>query len=130
MNWHYSKNGQIHGPADSAALGGLIQGGDLGGNDLVWREGWAEWRVLEQVEELAHHLQSNRKSTPPPLPVGGAGNGCFSHPGPDFRGNRVRLVSAADGLHGFTSESVSIRRGSTIYIYDERGNQTGCTSAR
>ena len=73
MNWHYSKNGQTRGPVDSAALGRLIQGGDLGGNDLVWREGWAEWRVLGQVEELAHHLQSNRKSTPPPLPIGAPG---------------------------------------------------------
>ena len=74
MNWHYSKNGQTRGPVDSAALGRLIQGGDLGGNDLVWREGWAEWRSLGQVEELAHYLKSSRPSTPPPLPVGAPGS--------------------------------------------------------
>jgi formylglycine-generating enzyme required for sulfatase activity len=74
MNWHYSKNGQTHGPADAAALGRLIQGGDLGSNDLVWREGWAEWRVLGQVEEFAQFFQSRRPATPPPIPGSAAGS--------------------------------------------------------
>jgi formylglycine-generating enzyme required for sulfatase activity len=74
MNWHYSKNGQTRGPADSAALGRLIQSGDLGSNDLVWREGWAEWRVLGQVEGLADYLQSSRPATPPPIPGSAPGS--------------------------------------------------------
>jgi formylglycine-generating enzyme required for sulfatase activity len=74
MNWHYSKSGKPHGPADAAALGRMIQGGDLGASDMVWREGWAEWRSLGQVEELAHYLKSSRPSTPPPLPVGAPGS--------------------------------------------------------
>lgn len=113
MNWHYFKNGQNGGPADSAALGRLIQGGDLGGNDLVWREGWAEWRVLGQVEELAHHLQSNRKSTPPPLPVGAPGTVASATQARTFAG--IEFVWCPPGT-AFTdsrpkvSASVGVRR--------------------
>mgnify|MGYP006943315209 CR=1 FL=1 len=28
-----------------------------------------------------------------------------------------------DGLHGFTSSSVSVRRGKIVYIYDAQGRQ-------
>jgi formylglycine-generating enzyme required for sulfatase activity len=68
MTWHYSKNGQSLGPVDAAVLGKLIQVGELGGNNLLWREGWAEWRVLGQVEEFAQFLNSSRPLAPPPLP--------------------------------------------------------------
>jgi formylglycine-generating enzyme required for sulfatase activity len=68
MTYYYSKNGQSLGPMDAASLGRFIQGGELGSNDLVWREGWAEWRALGQVEEFAQFLISSRPATPPPLP--------------------------------------------------------------
>jgi formylglycine-generating enzyme required for sulfatase activity len=68
MSYFYSKNGQSPKPIDAASLERLIQGGDLGGNDLLWREGWEEWRALGQVEEFAQFLQGRRPATPPPLP--------------------------------------------------------------
>ena len=35
-----------------------------------------------------------------------------------------------DGLKGYTSSSVNIQRGSFIYTYNKKGQQTGTTSAR
>lgn len=34
-----------------------------------------------------------------------------------------------DGLHGFTSSSVSVRRGRNIYTYDAQGRQISSTFA-
>ncbi len=34
-----------------------------------------------------------------------------------------------DGLHGFTSSSVSVRRGRNIYTYDAEGRQISSTFA-
>jgi len=48
----------------------------------------------------------------------------------DEKGRELAVLSAHDGLQGFTSGSVSIRNGSTIYIHDEKGRQTGTVSAR
>lgn len=48
----------------------------------------------------------------------------------DEKGHQLGSVPAGDGLHGFTSGSVSIRRGARIIIYDEKGHQTGSTPAR
>lgn len=44
-------------------------------------------------------------------------------------GNRL-LFSRSGELHGFTSASVSVRRGNTGYVYNERGTQTGSFTAR
>ena len=38
--------------------------------------------------------------------------------------------SSDDGLTGYTSTTVNIRRGFAIYSYDERGRQTSMTFAR
>jgi hypothetical protein len=35
-----------------------------------------------------------------------------------------------DGLTGYTSSRVSIRRGKLIYVYDEKGRQVGATPAQ
>lgn len=45
---------------------------------------------------------------------------------------RARYLATIGGgtLHGFTSTTVSIRRGSLIYLYNERGHYIGSTSAR
>ena len=48
----------------------------------------------------------------------------------DEKGSQVgSVLSAGDGLVGFTSAAVSIKRGNWIYMYDEKGQQTGCVSA-
>jgi hypothetical protein len=45
------------------------------------------------------------------------------------KGSQIFVISAGDGLAGFTQSSVSIRRGNFIYIYDSKGRQTGVVPA-
>lgn len=62
--------GQTYGPVDSDVFRKSIQDGDLSNSDLVWRDGWAEWRLIESVKDFEQYLQSCRPATPPPLPKG------------------------------------------------------------
>ncbi len=43
MDWFYLKDGEQFGPVPAAELTALIQGGAVGPDDLVWREGMEEW---------------------------------------------------------------------------------------
>lgn len=52
MEWYYSKNGTQSGPVAESDLKAMIVDGHVQSNDLVWREGMAEWLPLIQVQEL------------------------------------------------------------------------------
>lgn len=41
----------------------------------------------------------------------------------DEKGKRIGTVPKQDGLHGYTSTTVSVRAGSVVHIYDERGRR-------
>lgn len=43
---------------------------------------------------------------------------------------KVGQVTAGDGLVGFTSETVSVKHGNQVWIFDENGRQTGAISAK
>ncbi|MDA8968572.1 GYF domain-containing protein [Akkermansiaceae bacterium] len=51
--WYYGQGGQQEGPFDEEAMRGRIAAGQVSADDLVWREGMAEWLPLAQVSELA-----------------------------------------------------------------------------
>jgi hypothetical protein len=42
-DYHYSRDGQTFGPVSVEQLRELAARGQLGGNDLIWKEGMAEW---------------------------------------------------------------------------------------
>ena len=48
----------------------------------------------------------------------------------DEKGRQLFVISAGDGLQGFTGSSVSVRRMNQVYIYDERGRQKSVVPAR
>ena len=52
MKWYFAKDGEQQGPVSREELEQKIRSGELGGSELVWREGLADWQPLEQVEEL------------------------------------------------------------------------------
>jgi len=71
--WYYSENGRQAGPVTAAALREMASSGRLGPQDLVWREGMADWRPASTVHELAASLPVPAASwpvAPPPLPAG------------------------------------------------------------
>lgn len=64
--WFYSSNGQKHGPVSSAVLKQKASSGELTVNDLVWREGMAEWAPATKVRGL--FPESIVAASPPALP--------------------------------------------------------------
>lgn len=66
--WYLARDGQQFGPLSDPELKKLVEFGHLKPNDLIWREGFPEWRpaqVLLSNTQVAASLQP----TPPPAPV-------------------------------------------------------------
>jgi hypothetical protein len=51
-DWHYTQNGQQHGPVSAAELKTLVQTGKLTPTDMVWKAGMAEWKVASSIKGL------------------------------------------------------------------------------
>lgn len=64
--WHYSVQGNRHGPVPAAELKRLADSGQLSPADLVWKEGLANWVSASSVKGLFAG-----SATPPPLPPNG-----------------------------------------------------------
>jgi hypothetical protein len=63
--WYYVQNGQRQGPAEQAAVAGLIQSGAITRQTLVWKEGMANWVAAEQTE-LYEQLRAAPPAVQPP----------------------------------------------------------------
>jgi phage shock protein PspC (stress-responsive transcriptional regulator) len=64
--WFYSSNGHKSGPVAGSALKQLARAGQLSVDDLVWREGMAEWAPASKVKGL--FPENVVAVAPPPLP--------------------------------------------------------------
>jgi hypothetical protein len=53
MSWFYAKHGKQEGPVEETELRSKMKSGEVGADDLVWREGMAEWTPAGKVTELA-----------------------------------------------------------------------------
>jgi hypothetical protein len=49
IEWYLSRDGQQHGPLSAAELAKFIELGHLRPDDLLWREGFADWRPASLV---------------------------------------------------------------------------------
>ncbi len=67
--WYYVQGNQRQGPVDPAAVAGLIQGGALTRQTLVWKEGMANWVPAEQTELYEQLRTAPPAVQPPPAPV-------------------------------------------------------------
>ena len=47
--WYLSRNGQQHGPFSDADVANFARLGQLHANDLIWREGFANWRPAQTI---------------------------------------------------------------------------------
>jgi hypothetical protein len=54
--WFYSNDGRRLGPVPYAELRRQANQGSIGPEDLIWNEGWSDWRPASQVEELKADL--------------------------------------------------------------------------
>jgi hypothetical protein len=65
-SWHYARDGVQHGPASDAEIHRLLQSGQLRPDDLLWRDGMAQWQPASRVPEFAI---AQAAPVPPPLPA-------------------------------------------------------------
>lgn len=63
VDWYYAKNNQQQGPVGANELKQLAQTGQIRSDDLVWREGMAEWLPAGKVKGLFE------EDKPPPATV-------------------------------------------------------------
>lgn len=61
--WYLGRDGQQFGPVNDAEFRRLYETGQLRPADLVWREGFAEWRAVASMQPNAQH--SMAEVTPP-----------------------------------------------------------------
>ena len=82
MPWFLAYNGQQIGPLDDAQARAQAQSNPHG---LAWRDGFAQWLPIQQVQELAPAMPPPGVMQPPPTPFGAtSGNaGWGAAPGPD-----------------------------------------------
>ena len=52
-NWYAQRDGRQVGPMPREKLAAALEGGRMSLDDLVWREGWPQWRPAGDVAELA-----------------------------------------------------------------------------
>ncbi len=52
MSWYYIQNGNQCGPVTEQALAGKVKNGELQASDLVWQEGMADWKPVNQFPQF------------------------------------------------------------------------------
>jgi hypothetical protein len=66
QEWHYARGGKQLGPVTSEALKQLAGNNELSPEDLIWKEGWTEWKRADRIKNLFPMHSSKNK--PPILP--------------------------------------------------------------
>ncbi len=65
--WHYSRDGEQHGPISQDELKALAASGQLQPGDLVWKDGMTDWVPASKVKGL--FARGTQRSEPPPIPT-------------------------------------------------------------
>lgn len=71
-DWYFAREGKQQGPVAEARLLEMIRSGEVGGADLVWKDGMSGWEPVSKVPALAAALLAvpSGSSVPPPRPAG------------------------------------------------------------
>jgi hypothetical protein len=62
--WFYSKGDEKHGPLSTSDLKSLAESGALSADDLVWKDGFAQWQPASKVRGLFPNATNKNDSTP------------------------------------------------------------------
>lgn len=84
--WFYAKGDEQHGPVSTEELRERIKSGSVGQDELVWKEGLAQWTPVGQVLELREPVAASSEGVAPAAQSSGGG---FSQIGPSAGGGIV-----------------------------------------
>jgi hypothetical protein len=106
--WYYTQKGQQAGPVDEAQLRGLLAGGQVGPQDLVWKDGLANWQPASSVPELATAAsapQPQQQYSSQPQSYGGAQGQPYAAP-LDYGGYRQQQNYAPGSVPNYLVQSI------------------------
>ena len=66
--WYYARGGEQHGPVTAAQLRAMADAGQLAPDDLLWKEGMADWAPAREVRGLFASLPPAQPAPAPPEP--------------------------------------------------------------
>lgn len=91
MQWYYSKNGTQLGPVAQGELIAKLASGEVSPNDLVWKDGMADWIPASGAPELAVSSQppSAPASSPAFPPVGSSNPSPYVAPSSPYAPSQV-----------------------------------------
>ena len=64
--WYVGRNGRQEGPVSDEQLRAMVRDGSLQREDLVWREGMADWQPAKAIPELDFSTAPSYVTPPPP----------------------------------------------------------------
>ena len=126
--WYFAEGGQAKGPHDANELKGMLNGGRITPETMVYGPGAAEWTPLKSVGVLASLLGMG--TAPPPIPTGGQGTADeidYSIQGVEMQFVEVELdpgesAIAEAGAMLFMTAGITME---TIFGDGRRSQQTG-----
>jgi hypothetical protein len=69
-NWYWAVGQEQNGPVAGSAIARLVADGKLGADDLIWKEGMAEWIAVSKVPALVKYLKNpSPPAAPAPVPA-------------------------------------------------------------
>ena len=63
QEWYYFRDGQQLGPVSSSRIKELAFATELSPDDLIWKEGWLEWKRADKIKKLFPPISSKNEST-------------------------------------------------------------------
>jgi len=67
--WYFGRDGRQEGPISEEQLQAMVRDGSLRREDLVWRDGMADWQPAGQIPGLPFPVQAASYMPPPPAPA-------------------------------------------------------------
>lgn len=109
--WYYHVGGEMHGPVSLMELRGLVSSRQLTSDDLVWKDGLADWLAVPDVPELRQSFSGNGASGHASQPTSGhdlaPGHHSSSRDAPLPRTSGLAITGLALGVLGITFSLLS-----------------------
>jgi len=108
--WYLARDGQQYGPLSEAELGRFVELGHLQPTDLLWREGFPDWRpamvVFPPHAPTLGRPSSFARPTGPP-----AARSAAAHPGPQSRAGLAGVRPRQGPFEGYPQPARARRKG-------------------
>lgn len=115
-DWYYAVDGKQFGPVDNVEIVARMRSGELSPQDLVWRDGMADWRAIASVAEFTRRPPpATPKYRPSPEPDDSVNNP-FAAPRTDIQPEDFSHLESFYGYAGFWKRFVASFVDSLVFL--------------